>query len=122
MLRARERHVQKAQVFAQPVGVGQGELRVVVLQQHFAAAVLGGQIDKARALAFFFAKAAGKGQAYQRVLQALAFVDGDDLDQIGIALQTHDLRVALRRAVVDLGAQPAHQRVFALERAAGGLQ
>ena len=86
MLRTRERHVQKAQVFAQAVGIGQGELRVVVLQQHFAAAVFGWQVHKAGALAFFFAKAAGKGQAHQRVLQALAFVDGDDLDQIGVAL------------------------------------
>ena len=40
VLRAGERHVQKAQVFAQPVRVGLGELRVAELQQHLALSVV----------------------------------------------------------------------------------
>ena len=49
-------------------------------------------------------------------------MDGDDLDQVGVALQAHDVRVRWGGAVLDLGEQPANQRVLAVGAATGGLQ
>ena len=43
------------------------------------------------------AVAVRKGQAHHRVLQALAGVDGDDLDQVFIALEPHGLFFAVAR-------------------------
>ena len=122
MLRTRECHVQETQVFSQAVGVGQRQLRVAVLEQQLARTVGVLHIHKAGALALFGAKAGGKGQTHHRVLQALALVNGDDFDQVSVALQTQHMGIALTAAALALREQPAHQCMLAVQVHAGGLQ
>ena len=122
MAGAGQRHVEQAQVFALAVGVGLGKLDGIGLQHQLALTRRAGHCDKGRARPADGAKAAGKGQEHQRVLQALGLVHRHQLDQVGIALQAHDLLVAGVRPAVDLTGQPADQALLTLDLGAGGLQ
>ena len=72
------------------------------------------------------AVAVGKGQKHHRVLQTLAGVDGDDLDQIFVTLQPHGLLFAVacttRVHFIDLLGQPADQGLFTVDLTARRLQ
>ena len=120
--RAGEGHVQQAQVFAQAL-LGGLRLELVGPVQVLVALALGirehGVVARARASA---GHAPGKGQANHGVFQALALVHGDDLHQVGVALQAQDLFIPGQAVFVHLGVQPAQQGVFALQVGAGLLQ
>ena len=111
-------HVEQAQVFAQALFFGLGQVVVADLQHQAAI----GAAHKGGAGPFFLRKVAGKGQHHQRVFQALAFVDGDDLHQVGIAFQAHGLRLGIAVGVGDGFLQPADERLLALHGGAGLLQ
>ena len=63
-----------------------------------------------------------KGQEHQRVLQALGLVQGDDLHQVGVALQAQLRHVPGSLRPAQLVFQVTHQRALALKPHAGGLQ
>ena len=113
-----ECHVEQAQVFAQAFFVGLGQLIGAEVQAQRAIA----QAHPCGVLAIFFCEAAAKRQHDDGVLQPLAFVDGDDLHQIGIAFQPQGLRFAVLAGVGNVLGQPANQRLFSLQRGAGVLQ
>ena len=121
-----QRHVPQTQVFAQAVTVGRLCIGPVKVQRPVAVAARLADLHDRRFASRHFAVAVCKGQAHHRVLQALAGVDGDDLDQVFVAFQAHGFFFALARAAVqgfvDLLKQPADQGLLAIELAAGRLQ
>ena len=122
MARAGEGHVEQAQVFAQAFGVGLGQVVFGQLQHQPPLPAIGRQAGGLDVFAADRAKAGAKRQADHGVFQPLAFVDGDELDQIGIAFQAHHLLVVLAGAFADLALQPADEGLLAFQVAAGGLQ
>ena len=122
MARARQRHVQKAQVFTLAFAVGLRQRSAIRLQVQRVLATFVRQVQERGAPARDGAHAAGKGQAHQRVFQALGFVYGHHLDQVGVAFQPHGVGVAGGAAAFELLRQPAQQGMFAIELRAGLLQ
>ncbi len=122
MARARQRHIQQAQVFFQAGGVelharflGPGEIEA-------AHAILAG-VEKEAAVAPVDRPGADrKRQKHQRVFQALGLVHGNHLHQLGIAFQAQDALVAALAVIGDLLGQPADQGMFAIQVLAGRLQ
>ncbi len=109
---------------AQPGGVpgaGQGDIQLAeILAQPLAV----GARQPFRTAFEVEPRAAVIVMPFQRVFQALGFVHGDDLHQVGIAFQPE---LALARvqpvgAVTDLFGQMANQRLLAFQRGAGCLQ
>ena len=124
MARPGQRHIEQAQVFAQTLLVGPGQLRAVIVQHQLARRAIFAlhRQRQISGLAIQRPEAAAKRQADHRIFKALALVDGDDLDQIGIRLQPHDLGVPRRARGLDLRGQPADQRLLTLQLGAGTLQ
>ena len=119
---SRQRHVEQAQVFAVPGLVGSAQLVGGRVQVQAACAVLVRQAHERGSRLVDTPKTAGKRQEHQRVFEPLGLVDRHHLDQIGVALEAHDLLVAGGRICVDLAGQPADHRLLAVELRAGGLQ
>ena len=119
-------HVPQAQVFAQAVAIGQLRIVPVKVQHPVALATRLAQLHDRCFACRDFTVAVRKGQAHHRVLEALAGVDGDDLDQVFVAFQAHGFFFALARAAVqrfvNLLDQPTDQRLLAVELAARRLQ
>ena len=123
MAGAGERHVEQAQILLQALLVGGGPgLGAGAEVDHTPTIGPGPQHKALAAVHLGAAKTAGKGQADQRVLQALALVHGDHLDQVGIAFQAQHLLVGAAALGRELAGQPADQRLLAVQLAAGGLQ
>ena len=115
-------HIEQAQVVAQALLFVAGLGLVVHVQHQLALASRRGQQGRCDIALVKPPKTAGKRQAHHRVFQPLAFVDGDDLDQVGIAFQAHHLLVALLGVFSDLVHQPADKGLLALQIGAGVLQ
>ena len=98
--------VQNQQQFALPPGLGQDTRHVRRLGEPRDPLAVAGQIR----------------QAHHGELQALALVDRDDLDQIGITFQANDLFFPTVGVLGNLVDQPANQRLLAFELTAGRLK
>lgn len=81
-------HVEQAQVFAQALFFGLGQVVVADLQHQAAI----GRRTRGCGPFSFSVKSLAKGSITSGYFKALAFVDGDDLHQVGIAFQAHGLR------------------------------
>ena len=118
--------IEQAQVFLQALFFGQGQRVVAQAKINLNAAVRPGQRRKTLAAQIGRAKGGGEWQAHHRVFQALGLVHGDELDQIGVALQAQHLLVTAGPATVlqvsQLGRQPADQRLLAVQLGTGSLQ
>ena len=123
MAGARQGHVEQAQVLLQALFVGGRLGRGPDAEINHPLAIRPGQGHKALTPVLLGpAQAGGKGQVDQRVLQALALVHRDHLDQVGIAFQPQHLLVGTAALGRQLPGQPADQGLLALQLAAGGLQ
>ena len=115
-------HVQQAQVFAQTGFVGLSHIVVGDVQAQGGAPVRPSLANEAELVFADRAEPRGKRQAHHRVLQAFAFVHGDDLDQVGITFQPHHLLVVVHIMGLRFGVQPADERLLAVQARTGGLQ
>ena len=128
MTRARQRHVQQAQVFLDAGAVDRHQS--LVRQRQVEPALVAGvdELEEAAVAAVGLARGGGERQVDQRILEAFRLVHRDHLDQVGIAFQAqHAFFAALVTPTAlphagDLFGKPADQRLFAIEAAAGRLQ
>ena len=120
--RARQGHIQQAQVFLD-ARLFHGRHGFVRQRQVDAPLAVVSRILEEAAVAFIhLARRDGERQVHQRVFQPLGLVHGDDLHQLRIAFQAQHALVAALALAGDLLGQPAYQRLFAIELAAGRLQ
>ena len=123
-------HVPQAQVFAQAVVVSGLGVFLVKVKCPLALAIAALQGHCTRGVRLHHPMAVRKRQADHRILQTLAGVDGDDLDQVLIAFEPHGLfftarptpAVVVRVRFVHLLGQPADHSLLAVQLAAGRLQ
>ena len=120
--RARQGDVEQAQVFAQALLFVACLGAIAHLQHQLAPSTRRGQVGRFDKTRIEATEAASKRHAHHRILQPLAFVDGDDFQQVGIAFQAHHLLVALLGVFSDLVHQPAHQGLLTFQLGAGALQ
>lgn len=121
--RARERHVQLAQVFSEALVVGAPEHLRGLLERDAQLAVLVVPPDQ-RVLQFDRTMRADERQEHERILEPLRLVDGDDLNEIAVALEANLPRIAaaaLARGIALLDQMP-DQALFAFDQRAGVLQ
>ena len=88
MLRPGQRHVEQAQVFGQALIIGTLHLRFTGLQHHLDAPLT---LDRQGLVALGDPGIADERQEHQGIFQPLGFMDGDHLDQGGVALQSQHL-------------------------------
>ena len=122
MARAGQGHVEQAQVFTQALLVGLGQFGIAIVQPQLALAVRSRHTHEGGALPLQRPEAGRERQQDDGVFQALAFVYRDHLDEVGVTFQAHDLFLGTRARRLDLGGEPADQRLFALQRGTGVLQ
>ena len=120
--RARQGHVQQAQVFLDARLFDCGHRLVGQRQVEAAFAIVPRIVEEAAVALIHLARRHGERQIHERVFEALGFVHGDDFHQLRIAFQAQHALVAALAFTGDLLGQPAYQRLLAIELAAGRLQ
>ncbi len=108
--RARQRHVEQAQILRQPLRLGQ--LNALVGLAKIQHRLKGGTIVIEGLV--LCPVVGDKRQPDQRILQPFGFMNGDDLHQMLVALQPELLAGGVAVRLGDMLRQPAHQRMLAL--------
>ena len=107
-------NVEFANILTQSFAVGPGQGVFIRLQGNLQPAFVVVVLDE-RLVRLFLAEFGGKRQEHQRVLQAFGFVDGDHLDQPGIAFQAHGAVLVLIVGILQHLGVVMNERVFTVQ-------